>query len=144
MSENIADGRYTIEVDLNGGSGRAGIESPTLLTIVGGKMEAEIEWSSSNYDYMKVEGKEYHPVYEDGHSVFQIDISSLDAEIPITAETVAMSKPHMIEYTLYFDSSTIRSQNSNLPFIILSIGIAAVIITFSIFFIKRKRKNVKT
>jgi len=26
----------------------------------------------------------------------------------IEAETTAMSEPHMIEYTLYFDSSTIK------------------------------------
>ncbi len=143
MSERIPDGSYTIEVSLSGGTGRASIESPTPLTISDGKMKAEIKWSSSNYDYMKVNEREYYPEKENGHSVFQIDIDSLNTEIPITAETVAMSTPHMIEYTLIFDSSTIKNQDSNSTTVIPIIGIAIIIISSTAFFIRRKRKHAK-
>ena len=143
MSERIPDGSDTIEVSLSGGTGRASIESPTPLTISDGKMKAEIKWSSSNYDYMKVNEREYYPEKENGHSVFQIDIDSLNTEIPITAETVAMSTPHMIEYTLIFDSSTIKNQDSNSTTVIPIIGIAIIIISSTAFFLRRKRKHAK-
>ena len=51
------DGTYTCNVTLEGGSGRATIESPTELTVADGKMTAEITWSSPNYDYMIVDGE---------------------------------------------------------------------------------------
>ncbi|MCD7766333.1 MAG: hypothetical protein LUH53_07470, partial [Lachnospiraceae bacterium] len=51
-SEQIVDGEYAIEVTMTGGSGKASIESPTLLTVEDGQLYARITWSSSNYDYM--------------------------------------------------------------------------------------------
>ena len=53
---NLADGEYTVEVTMEGGSGRASIQSPTELTIENGQAQAEIVWSSSHYDYMMVNG----------------------------------------------------------------------------------------
>ena len=55
------DGTYTCNVTLEGGSGRATIESPTELTVADGKMTAKITWSSPNYDYMIVDGEKYLP-----------------------------------------------------------------------------------
>ncbi len=43
------------EVVLSGGSGRASVESPAVIEIKDGKAEATIIWSSSNYDYVRVE-----------------------------------------------------------------------------------------
>ena len=59
---NLADGEYTVEVTMEGGSGRASIQSPTELTIENGQAQAEIVWSSSHYDYMMVNGDKYLPV----------------------------------------------------------------------------------
>ena len=53
------DGEYTVEVTLEGGSGRAQITSPAELIIEDGEAYARIEWSSSHYDYMKVEEEMY-------------------------------------------------------------------------------------
>lgn len=142
MAKIISDGDYTIEVRLSGGSGRASITSPAKLNADDGKMQAEIEWSSSNYDYMKVDGKEYYPVNEDGNSVFVIDVSELDCEIPVLAETLAMSEPHTIEYTLYFDSSTIRRADNGMTQIIFG-GLGAVIVlaaAATVFIRKKKHK----
>ena len=69
-------------------------------------MTARIVWSSPNYDLMVVDGTEYLPVNKEGNSVFEIPVSALDEELAVSAETVAMSKPHMIDYTLLFDSAS--------------------------------------
>ena len=41
----LEDGSYTVEVSLEGGSGRATIESPTELSVEGGQAMAEDTWS---------------------------------------------------------------------------------------------------
>lgn len=104
------DIEYEIEVSLSGGSGRISILSPTVLKILDEEMVARIEWSSSNYDLMVVNGKEYLPINNKGSAVFEIPISALDTEIKVQAETVAMSEPYMIDYILYFDSSTMEEK----------------------------------
>ena len=103
----LADGEYTIDVALEGGSGRASVESPAKLTVSGGTATAEIIWSSDKYDYMVVDGEKYLPEITDGHSVFEIPVKGFDYKMPVSADTTAMSQPYEIEYTLYFDSSTI-------------------------------------
>ena len=52
----LEDGDYTAPVTLTGGSGRAQVESPAKLHLENGQLTATIVWSSSNYDYMKVDG----------------------------------------------------------------------------------------
>ena len=44
---------------MTGGSGKATIQSPTLLTLNDGIAYASITWSSSNYDYMVVDNRKY-------------------------------------------------------------------------------------
>ena len=101
-AEVPADGSYTCEVTLEGGSGRATVESPAALTVADGKMTATIVWSSPNYDYMIVDGEKYLPTNTEGNSTFEIPVSALDTALTVTADTVAMSTPHEIEYTLTF------------------------------------------
>lgn len=103
-----ADGTYTCEVTLEGGSGRATVESPAALTVADGKMTATIVWSSPNYDYMIVDGEKYLPTNTEGNSTFEIPVSALDTALDVTADTVAMSTPHEIEYTLTFDSASLK------------------------------------
>ena len=103
-----ADGTYTCEVTLEGGSGRATVESPAALTVADGKMTATIVWSSPNYDYMLVDGEKYLPTNTDGNSTFEIPVAALDTALDVTADTVAMSTPHEIEYTLTFDSASLK------------------------------------
>lgn len=105
---NPADGEYQIAVTLEGGSGKATVESPAKLIVDGGKMTAVIVWSSPNYDQMVVDGEQYWPVPRNGNSTFEIPVAALDEDLPVQAETTAMSQPHMIDYTLHFDSSTVQ------------------------------------
>ena len=102
--ETPADGSYTCEVTLEGGSGRATVDSPAALTVADGKMTATIVWSSPNYDYMIVDGEEYLPTNTEGNSTFEIPVSALGVPLSVVADTVAMSTPHEIEYTLTFSA----------------------------------------
>ena len=96
------DGTYQMEVELLGGSGRASVTSPAKVEIKDGKAVATLEWSSPNYDYMVVDGEKYLPVNTEGNSVFRIPVEAFDRDITVIADTVAMSTPHEIEYTLNF------------------------------------------
>ncbi|MDO5784178.1 MAG: hypothetical protein Q4P20_03835 [Eubacteriales bacterium] len=109
-SLNLADGTYTVDVTLDGGSGRASVDSPAELTIKDGKATAKIVWSSSNYDYMKVADVQYDLINTEGNSTFEIPVTGFDYKMPVSADTTAMSTPHEIDYTLYFDSSTIEAK----------------------------------
>ena len=71
------DGEYSIQVDLEGGSGKASVTTPTLITVKDGSVTAKIQWSSSNYDYMIVDGEKYLPVNEEG--------SNQNLKFPVTA-----------------------------------------------------------
>ena len=102
--ETPADGSYTCEVMLEGGSGRATVDSPAALTVADGKMTATIVWSSPNYDYMIVDGEKYLPTNTEGNSTFEIPVSALGTPLSVVADTVAMSTPHEIEYTLTFSA----------------------------------------
>lgn len=103
----LADGEYTVDVALEGGSGKASVDSPARLTVENGQAYAEIIWSSSNYDYMVVDGERYDMTNTEGNSTFVIPVTHFDRKMNVSADTTAMSVPHEIEYTLYFDSSTI-------------------------------------
>lgn len=103
-SEVPADGSYTVEAVLQGGSGKASVQSPARLTVENGAMTATVIWSSKNYDLMIVDGQEYTPIYENELSCFTIPVSALGTPLPVQAETTAMSQPHMIDYTLTFSS----------------------------------------
>ena len=104
------EGVYTAEIKFEGGSGRASIQSPVTLNVgADGKMTATVEWSSPNYDYMIVDGEKFLPVNTDGNSVFEIPVAAFDTPITVIGDTVAMSKPHEIEYTLTFLSDTLKN-----------------------------------
>ena len=103
-AETPADGAYTAAVVLEGGSGRATVDSPAALTVADGKMTATIVWSSPNYDYMIVDGEKYLPTNTEGNSTFEIPVSALGTPLSVVADTVAMSTPHEIEYTLTFSA----------------------------------------
>ena len=108
----VEDGSYTIELTMEGGSGRASIQSPAQLAITDGAATATLEWSSPNYDYMLVNGEKYLPVNTEGNSVFEVPVEALDAPLTMIGDTVAMSTPHEVEYTVTFHSETLESAES--------------------------------
>ena len=108
-TQELKDGTYTIEVMLSGGSGRASVESPAAIVIDGETITATIVWSSPYYEYMLIDGVQYDPIQTEGNSTFEIPVI-LDTDMAVSASTVAMSEPHLVDYTLHFDSSTIKGE----------------------------------
>ena len=104
----LEDGIYSIEVSMEGGSGRASIQTPCKVEIKDDKAIATIIWSSSNYDYMIVADEHYTPVTLEGGSTFEIPVEVFDAGFTVIGDTTAMSQPHEVEYTLTFDSESIE------------------------------------
>ena len=105
----LEDGNYTMEITFEGGSGKATILSPVKIKAEGGAVTATVQWDSPNYDYMIVDGTKYLPSSTEGGSVFEIPVSAFDEPVSVIGDTVAMSKPHEIEYTLTFRSDTLQS-----------------------------------
>ncbi|MCM1039844.1 MAG: iron transporter [Ruminococcus sp.] len=106
----LKDGTYSIEMTFAGGSGKAEILSPVTVTAADGKMIAVLQWNSPNYDYMIVGGEKYLPVNTEGDSAFEIPVRSFDEPLDVIGDTVAMSRPHEIEYTLTFRPETLKEQ----------------------------------
>ena len=104
----LSEGEHTVDVSLDGGTGRASVDSPAVIRINGDECIAVITWSSPHYDYMIVDGKKYEPVNTEGNSVFEIPVPYFDKAVNVIADTTAMSEPHKIEYTLTFDSASIK------------------------------------
>lgn len=144
-AKSPADGNYSVDVTLTGGTGRASIQSPAEISVKDGEIAATIVWSSSNYDRMTVDGINYYPTSIENGSVFTIPIR-LDEEMPVTAETLAMSQPHEIEYILYFDGSCLTHNANGISGTLTVATIAAVIgigigIRFLTAVIQKRRKH---
>ena len=108
----LADGNYTVEVAMEGGSWPGHLLSHLpRLSVEDGQAVAEITWSSNHYDYMIVGGEKYLPVSTDEHSVFEIPVEVFDEGIDVIGDTTAMSTPHEVEYTLTFASDSIQGEN---------------------------------
>ena len=144
MKVDMSDGTYKIDVVLEGGSGRATITSPATLVIKEGCAYAQIEWSSSHYDYMKIGETTYEPINTDGNSVFELPVTVMDEPMDVIADTTAMSVPHEIEYTLTFASDSITSGRQAAPgqqilylAVVVAAGVVVVILTK-----KKKSKEV--
>ncbi len=106
-------GSYTCAVTLTGGSGRASAVSPAALVSDGETLMATIVWSSPNYEYMIVDDVQYDPIQKEGNATFEIPVA-MDRELAVSASTTAMSTPHLVQYTLYFDSTTLTA-NAQTP-----------------------------
>ena len=111
-------------VTLEGGSGKASVESPCPVMDRSGELFAVITWSSSHYDFMVVNGEKLLPVNTEGNSTFEIPLESetassgsshsdaygtgrttpmpADCAMEVQADTTAMSTPHLVDYTLSF------------------------------------------
>lgn len=98
----LEDGEYEAAVTLEGGSGKASVASPAKLVVKDGAATATIQWSSKNYDFMMIGEDRYEPLSTENGSVFEIPVTALGTPIAVQADTVAMSTPHLIDYTLTF------------------------------------------
>ena len=143
---DLADGTYSIEVNMTGGSGRASVSSPTWLVVRNGKAYARLLWSSMYYDYMIVEDTTYlNETVDGGNSTFTIPIIAMDEEIPVIADTTAMGDPVEIEYKLTFYSDTVGGRQQipqEAAILVLEIALAIIIVGGILnYIIKRIRRK---
>ena len=97
---DLEDGEYEAELELEGGTGRASVDSPAKLVVKEGEAVLTVIWSSPYYDYMLVDGEKYEPVNKEGNSTFEIPVAKLNEPITVIGDSTAMSEPHEIEYKL--------------------------------------------
>lgn len=102
----LQDGKYYVDVTLEGGSGKTKVKSPAEMEVYEGNAYVTIEFSSSNYTYIKINDIEIPKDNDEGNSQF-FTLVRFDYHMPVIANTIAMGNPHEIEYTMYFDSKTI-------------------------------------
>ena len=81
------DGEYTVEVTLEGGSGKATVDSQAKVTVKDGVAYATITWSSTHYDYMIVNGEKYLNENEGGNSTFTFPIDGIPCEMDVIGDT---------------------------------------------------------
>lgn len=95
----VSNGTYTPSFGFTGGSGKTNITCDKVV-VKDGKATAAVVFDSQSYTWVQVDGVKYYNQNEGGNSTFIIPIN-LNGKTPITAETVAMSAPHEVAYTLY-------------------------------------------
>lgn len=94
------------DITLEGGTGKAYIESPVTVVTKDEKSYATLIWSSSNYDYIIADGIKYLNENPGGKSTFTIPVDDFDKPLAIIGDTTAMSKPHEIEYVITWNEHT--------------------------------------
>lgn len=125
----LADGDYEVELELEGGSGKATVDANSSMVVEDGKATVKVTWSSPNYDYMVVDGTTYYPINNgEGNSVFEIPVLAINEGYSVIGDTVAMSKPHEIEYTLIvkFDEKDSSNMAVYAAAFLLLVGIVAL------------------
>ena len=132
----LKDGSYTISVKLAGGSGKASVKSPASMRVKDGIPLARIEWSSSNYDYMILNGEKILPLANEQNSVFELPVLVFDKAMSVFADTTAMSTPHEILYQLEFSLETAQRKGFSLAALII-LATALLTAVLAIFFIMR-------
>lgn len=99
----LKDGNLTVDIRMEGGSGKAYIRSPVTVKVSGGDMKAVLVWNSINYDYMIVDGVRYDNENPGAESTFTVPVKDLSVPLNVTADTTAMSTPHEIDYVIYWE-----------------------------------------
>ena len=93
-----------VNITFEGGSGKAHVESPVRVTAKDGKTYATLVWNSENYDYIIVDDIKYENENPGGKSTFTVPVASLDEPLDLIGDTIAMSKPHEIEYRIIWNT----------------------------------------
>ncbi len=104
---------YSVDISMEGGTGKAYIKSPVEVTEKDGGLTARFVWSSVNYDYMIVDGVRYDNENEGGESTFTVKIENTEDPLTVIADTVAMSTPHEIEYVITWGKKEAAGKESS-------------------------------
>jgi len=139
FAAGFKDGTYRIDVTMTGGTGKVTVQSPCTVTVSDGKMTAEVVLNSERYEYMRLGDDKYDAAHGDGTSVFEIPVT-LDTDIDVAAQTVAMSAPHEVAYQLHFTSASAKREGGSQNGMILpvSIGCGAAVVLAAVLVWKKR------
>ena len=107
-----------MDIGFEGGTGKAYIQSPVEVSCVDGDYSAVFVWSSENYDYMIVDGVRYDNENPGGPSTFTVSLENITDPLTVIGDTVAMSTPHEIEYTITWGETTVTSSENYDSFVV--------------------------
>ena len=107
------DGLYLVDVSMEGGTGKASVDSPAEFEVFEGRGVVTLVWSSSHYDYMLLNGKKYLPVNTRGNSMFVIPVLAYDEPFEVVGDTTAMGSPHEVGYRLTVSLGSVRAYDSS-------------------------------
>ena len=106
VTQEIEETEYRVGIELEGGSGKATIVSPVRILVKDDVRTAELIWTSKNYDYMIVDGIRYENENPGGASTFHVPVANTTEPLTVIGDTVAMSTPHEITYTIRWGDIT--------------------------------------
>ena len=115
LAETYQDGTYSVPVSLSEGRmSHNAIVSPCSVTISGGQIYATIVFKRVSddgipqYSYFTTTAGTVYPQQYGAHAqIFNSAPLPSLGSVNVTMETTAMSTPHTLNYTLYFDDSAI-------------------------------------
>lgn len=140
--DEYADGTYPVEFTFEGGTGKGGVEA-VEAELAGGEVKTlVITMTSPNYDYCIYYGEQYINSSKEGNSVFTVPY--VEENFLLTADTVAMSQPHEIDYTVTLNMDSLwkaaEKGGASLPLIA---GIAIVVVVIGFFAVRASRKRAR-
>lgn len=101
-STSLPEGEYAPDgFSFSGGTGKVTIDCP-IVRVRDGRATAVLAFSSPKYTWVKVDGVEYDGLTTESSSQFEVPVQ-LNADMRISAQTIAMSQPHEVEYTIRVD-----------------------------------------
>ena len=143
--DGYADGTYPVEFTFEGGTGKGGVEA-VEAELAGGEVKTlVITMTSPNYDYCIYYGEQYINSSKEGNSVFTVPY--VEENFLLTADTVAMSQPHEIDYTVTLNMDSLwkaasKGSGSRMTLPLIA-GIAIVVVVIGFFAVRASRKRAR-
>ena len=129
---SLDDGLYSVEFTCEGGSGKGGVEAVEAEVEDGQITTLCVYMTSPYYDYCIYYGEQYKNATGEGNSSF--DLPYVEESFLLTADTLAMSQPHEIDYTVTLDLDSMKPMEGGmgtfLPVIISGAVLLGIIILF--------------
>ncbi|MCQ2553039.1 MAG: hypothetical protein MJ150_01885 [Clostridia bacterium] len=100
VTEPVKISTTAVTPTLEGGTGKTTVKTAETFKDLSGNLMAILTWSSKSLDFMQVGDVMYFALGTAGNPCTFIVPVTMDTEMPISAQTSAMSTPHLVEYTL--------------------------------------------
>lgn len=135
------DGRYTVNLTLNGGEVNAAVSEPVFLRVTDGKGYASIVWENVSYDKMIVDGETFLPTVETAENgeetlTFEIPVTAFDQVVKVTA----LNGEDETEYGMTFSSSGIHKVRTIKDYLIVVVAMFAIFLIAVLVSVKKLKQ----